>query len=190
MPINWKALLAAQEVPTGPHFPGFVRLINGRNELRIFKKPFAFGVHWLLNEGKQSRFLCEPGNCEVCDNLALPFRERTPQKRYSVWVTISQGLTLKVWEMGVGLFRDVRKIVSENPKTEDYDIEIWREGDGIDTRYRVNRMPEFKYRPETYKEIDDKISMYNMKGLVGDKCLKAEMIFAFGEEQRILDKAW
>ena len=51
-------------------------------------------------------------------------------------------------------------------------------------------MPEFKYKPETYKEIDDKISMYNMKGLVGDKALKAEMIFAFGEEQRILDKAW
>lgn len=191
MPINFKAMLAAEQAQTGPHFPGFVRLANGRNEFRIFKKPFAFGVHWLsANEGKQLRVLCEPGSCEVCGNEALSFRERTPQKRYSMWVTVSQGLTLKVWEMGAGLFRDVSKIVCENPKTEDYDIEVWREGEGIDTRYRVLKMPEFKYKPETYKEIDDKISMYNMKGLVGDKALKAEMILAFGEEQRILDKAW
>lgn len=175
----------------GPHFPGFLRLEKGRTELRVFRKPFMFGVHWITTqEGKLSRVLCEPGNCYCCGNEELPAKERVAQKRFSMWVTQSQGQTLKVWEVGIGLFKDIRKIIHEDLRTENYDLEVWREGEGIETRYKVIRMPNFKYSESTYNKINEKIDMYDMKGLVGDKGSRAEMLLRFEEEQRILDKAW
>lgn len=173
------------------YFPGFLRLTNGRNVLRIFRRPFTFGVHWVTIGERLTRILCEPGNCDYCTNESLPFKERTPQRRFAMWVTVNQGMILKVWEVGTGLFEDVKQVViREGLNTEDYDIEVWREGLGIETRYKVIRMSDFKYKPERYEEIDNKINMYNMKGLVGDKDLRAKMLLSFEEEQRILDKAW
>ena len=178
-------------LPAGTKLPRFITIHPGcQNVVRITGKPFGYRVHYYSDQtGKLRRAFCEGDQCKCCKNDLIPAIQRRPSSRYSMWVI--QNKSLAILEVGKLLFGQIAQVVmATSEPTENYDIGISRSGEKFETTYSVDRWPILKYQDEFWKDIQNTIGQFSMKGLVGDPEARELMLLDIQEEERVLNKSW
>lgn len=173
--------------------PGFVRISEyGETLIRVVSNPYYYKVHYYPDKktGKLKRAFCEVKKCKICNDELFPATARRAIQRYSMWVIWGDKRRLSILEVGKRLFFEIAKVIKKYPLSRNYDMGIVRKGQGYQTEYIITKCNNFILKDEFWNELDEKISQYDMRGLVGDLQAKEQMILMLEEEERILNKAW
>ena len=171
-----------------PALPGFYRIMQGRNTIRVLTHPITYSIHWVDHEGSWQRRFCEE-NCPHCVS-AKTNREKAVL-RYAFWILHRKQHepdVLKVLEVGKMLFNGIGATMKATKiPFQEYDIEIYKDGAGLNTRYEVAPCERHILKLDSYS---DEMLRFPIKAIVGDQKLRYEMFDDLAEEERVLNRNW
>ena len=138
---SWQKLTESFNNENGIKVP-FMKLQIGKNLIRIASNPSKIFQHWeKTTSGQMRKITCIGKDCPLC---AIG---HAPQARYQLKVLDKldpDDPQAKVLEVGPAVIRQISNYANDedfgDPMT--YDIKIFKEGAGRDTRYSVQASPK------------------------------------------------
>lgn len=127
----------------------FMKLVEGNNEIRILSKPLIGKMWWVSPEGEvRGRNEGKEGDRPIRVDYRTKLPKNVPENcTKEFWI-------LKVWDYNAGalkvleltqqtIIRAINELISSDKwgDPREYDINIKREGSGIDTKYYVMPSP-------------------------------------------------
>ena len=133
---------------------GYIKLKNGKNQIRLASKPALIDFHWVKTKEKNTKIMCTDKDCPCCA-MGNP-----PKSRYTAYAFDhdgEQGDGIKLFEYGITIARQIKALYLDEDFGDPlkYDLKINKTGQGLDTRYLANGSPrKMDYNDAEKREIE------------------------------------
>jgi len=135
---------------------GFWRPEPGENKIRVLTAYEAYGSHW-VNEGKKGRsYICigKDNGCKYCKEGSKP------TAKFLYWILDRKDGEIKLAETGYSVVKQLGELaMSDDWKfigAPDYDVNIKKTGEGLETKYTVMPSPKRSKLTKEEQDIFDK----------------------------------
>lgn len=160
---------------------GWMQLQEGDNEIRIVSEFEDFGTHW-DNKKKKGTICLGKDDCELCQ------KKDKPKVQFIGWVIDRKDKQIKLLRIGYQIFKQLGQFARSKEYSFEsippYDINVKREGTGLNTTYTVIPARKNKELTEEEKEAIIKV-IRPPKDIIKSMKAKIDTSLAELEEEEI-----